>query len=135
MPFLLPLRNDPESYVRMAVCQLLYVFGGDVATAALVSVLQKDSDPQVRGMAAGILGAVGTPEAIPALIAAMDSDHEYDMHGHSPSSCSASALDRMLGTDETCLHVTASLCKLKPGKPDLHRLKQLAQEKYDRWSK
>ena len=43
-------------------------------------------------------------------------------------------LDDILGTNETRIRVSESLCKMRPGKPDLALLKQLALARYREWS-
>jgi hypothetical protein len=64
----------------------------------------------------------------------MASDRELDLHGHSPSSCAAAALDDILGTNETRIRVSPTLCKMRPGRPDLDRLRRLAEERYQQWA-
>jgi hypothetical protein len=68
------------------------------------------------------------------LLEVMASDHERDIHGHSASSCAASALDDILGTNETRIRVSESLCRIRPEEPDLARLRQLAEALYQQWS-
>jgi HEAT repeat protein len=128
--FVLPLLVDPDVGVRCDVCGCLHRFGDERAIDPLIRVLQSDSDAQVRGTAAYALGGIGSPAAIPALLSAMESDHELDILGHSASSCAATALDDILGTDETRIKVSETLRKMRPGKPDLDRLKRLAQQRY-----
>jgi hypothetical protein len=62
----------------------------------------------------------------------MANDHEVDMHGHSPSHCAAMALDDVLGTDETCLHL-GNVCRMLDREPDLDQLRRLAEERYQKW--
>jgi hypothetical protein len=97
-------------------------------------VLRRDPDPQVRGTAAYALGGIGSPAAIPSLLAALGSDHECDRLGHSPSSCAATALDDILGTHETRLRMAGGLCRMAAGEPDLDRLRRLATELFQQWS-
>jgi HEAT repeat protein len=134
LPLVLPLLEDPEDTVRWHTCGCLHEAGDDRAIVPLVRVLQSDKDPQVRGTAAYALGGIGSPAAIPALIAALESDHEYDGLGHSASSCAATALDDILGTNETRTKVSATLCKLSPWPPDLAALKRRAWAVYKSWS-
>jgi HEAT repeat protein len=129
----LPLVNDREVVVRWQACGCLHDFGDERAVAPLIQVLENDPDAQVRGTAAYALGGIGDPRAIPALLAALESDHEYDELGHSPSSSAATALDEILGTDETRIRVSESLCRMAPGKPDLRRLRELAEAIYQQW--
>jgi HEAT repeat protein len=134
LELVLPLLDDPDATVRWSTSLCLHHFGDERAVNPLIRVLQGDSDAQVRGTAAYALGGIGSPAAIPALLAAMESDHESDMHGHSASSCAAGALDDILGTNETRIRVSESLYRMRPGKPDLDRLRRLAEERYQEWS-
>jgi HEAT repeat protein len=130
----LPLLLDADEYVRWHLCGCLHRFGNQAAIGPLISVLKTDKDAQVRGTAAYALGGIASPAAIPALLSAMESDRELDCLGHSASSCAATALDEILGTEETRIKVSATLRKMRPGKPDLDRLKHLAKERYQAWS-
>lgn len=130
----LPMLRDPEDTVRWQACGCLHDFGDERAVGPLIAVLAGDPDPQVRGTAAYALGGIGSPAAIPALLAAMDTDHEWDELGHSAASSAATALDDILATDETRIRLGDSLCRLRPGKPDLERLRRLATELFQEWS-
>jgi len=125
---------DPDVTVRWHACGCLHDFGDERAVPALAEVLRRDPDPQVRGTAAYALGGIGSPAAIPSLLAALESDNEVDIHGHSPSSCAATALDGILGTHETRIRMAGGLCRMAPGKPDLDRLRLLAAELFQQWS-
>jgi HEAT repeat protein len=129
----LPLLDDPEVIVRWQACGCLHDFGDERAIDPLIRVLQCDSDAQVRGTAAYSLGGIGSPAAIPALLAAMESDHEFDEQGHSASSCAASALDDILDTHETRIRVSDGLYKMQSRPADLELLKQLARARYEEW--
>jgi HEAT repeat protein len=135
MEFVLPILFDADDYVRWHLCGCLSRFGDQTAVGPLIKVLKTDKDAKVRGTAAYALGGICSPAAIPALVSAMESDHEYDCLGHSASSCAATALDEILGTEETRIKVSATLRKMRQGKPDLHRLKHLAEERYQAWSR
>jgi HEAT repeat protein len=126
--------RDPDTTVRWHASGCLHDFGDERAVAALCDVLKRDPDPQVRGTAAYALGGIGSPSAIPSLLAALGSDKEYDIHGHSPSSCSATALDDILGTQETRIKLGDGLCRMAPVKPDLDRLRRLAVQLFEQWS-
>jgi HEAT repeat protein len=126
--------SDPDATVRWHACGCLHDFGDERAVRALCEVLKRDVDPQVRGTAAYALGGIGSPAAIPSLLAALGSDNEYDIQGHSPSSCAATALDDILGTHETRIDLGGGLCRMAPGKPDLDRLRRLAEELFEQWS-
>jgi HEAT repeat protein len=130
----LPMLADPEETVRWHACGCLHDFGDERAVGPLVAVLAGDPDPQVRGTAAYALGGIGSPAAIPALLDALEADHELGAVGHSASSCAATALDDILGTDETRIRVSESLRQMQSGKPDLDRLRRLATERYQEWS-
>lgn len=130
----LSMLNDPEVTVRWHACGCLHDFGDERAVGPLISVLAGDPDPQVRGTAAYALGGIGNPAAIPTLLKALDTDHEFDELGHSTSSSAATALDDILGTDETRIRVSDSLRQIRPGKPDLDLLRHRATELFRRWS-
>ena len=132
LDLVLPLLRDPDLGVRWFVCDCIAGLGGARAVPALLTVLKSDGDPQVRGTAARGLGWQGGPECIPPLLETMASDHEIDMHGHSPSHCALMALDDILGTDETCLHL-GNVCRMLGREPDLDRLRRLAEERYQQW--
>ena len=87
----LPLLNDTDTTVRWYTSGLLHDFGDGRAVDSLIARMQEDPDPQVRGTAAYALGGIDCPKAIPALIATLRADHEWDELGHSPSSCAAGA--------------------------------------------
>lgn len=134
----LPLLDDPEVGMRWHVCGCLHDCGDERAIEPLIRVLRDDPDAQVRGSAAHALGAIGrrtgSAAAIPALLAAMEADHERDMHGHSASSCAARALDDILGTNETRIRLPSGMCTMRRGEPDLDLLRRLAVERFEQWS-
>ena len=130
----LPLLFDRDDFVRWHVCGCLHDFGDERAVDPLIRVMQSDSDAQVRGTAAYALGGIASPAAIPALLSAMECYHETDILGHSASSCAATALDEILGTEETRIKVSETLRKMRPEPPDLDLLKRLAQQRYKEWS-
>jgi HEAT repeat protein len=135
MDLVLHLLDDPDVTVRWHACGCLHDHGDERAVAALVKVLRGDPDAQVRGSAASALGGIGSPGAIPALLAAIDSDDKEDIHGHSAASCAASALDDILGTEETRIKVTEMICRVRPEAPDMGRLRRHAEERYQQWSR
>lgn len=130
----LPLLHDRDETVRWHVCGCLHDFGDERAVGPIAAVLESDPDPQMRTQAAYALGGIASPAAIPALLRALDTDHEEDIKGYSPSWCAATALDEILGTDETRIKVTESLRQLRRGEPDLDTLRRLAAELYERWA-
>jgi PBS lyase HEAT-like repeat len=87
----------------------------------------------VRGTAAYALGGIGSPAAIPALLAVLGSDNEADELGHTPSGSAATALDDILGTSQARIKLSESLCTMRPGEPDLDLLRQTATERYQQW--
>jgi hypothetical protein len=126
--------GDHDATVRWHACGFLHDFGDERAVPALCEVLRRDPDPQVRGTAAYALGGIGSPAAIPSLLAALGSDIECDMQGHSASSGAATALDDILGTNETRIDLGGGLRKIAGQPPDMDRLRRLAQELFDHWS-
>jgi hypothetical protein len=135
LPYVLPLFDDPLNWVRWNVLGDIARYGDDSVVPTLIKKLRTDTDPGVRGQAAFALGHLGSPEAIPALIAALETDKEVDPLGHSPSSISATALDNILGTDETRIRMDDGFCKLAPWPPDYERLKKRALTLYERWKR
>jgi HEAT repeat protein len=129
----LPLLEDPAVEIRWHTSGCLHDFGDERAVEPLMAVLEKDPDPMVRNTAAYALGGIGSPAAIPALIKVMDNDHEVDELGYTPSSAAMTALDDILGTEETRLKHSESLRQMSPEPPDLDRLRYLATEVYERW--
>lgn len=125
---------DPDSTVRWQAAGCLHDFGDERAVPALVRVMRSDPDPQVRGTAAYALGGIGSPAAIPDLLAVLGSDNEADELGHTPSASAATALDDILGTNETRIHVGDGLCRMAAWPPDLDRLRRLAGELFRQWS-
>ena len=63
----------------------------------------------------------------------MASDHEEDVHGHTPSRCAAMALDDILGTEETRIRLGA-VARMPDKPPDFDRLRRLAEDRYRQWS-
>lgn len=133
LSYVLPLFNDPLDWVRWNVLGSIPRYGDGSVVPALIEKLRADTDPSVRGQAAFALGHLGSPEAIPALIAALETDKEVDPLGHSPSSISATALDDILGTNETRISMDDGFCKLSPWTPDYDRLKRRALALYTQW--
>jgi hypothetical protein len=126
--------GDPISTVRWYACLHLHSDGDERAVPALCEVLRRDPDPQVRGSAAYALGGIGSPAAIPSLLAALGSDKESDIQGHTPSSYAATALDDILGTHETRIHLGGGLCRMTGHRPDLDHLRRQAEEVFRQWS-
>jgi HEAT repeat protein len=133
IPAVLPLQDDTEDWVRWHVTGLLARSGDDSAVEPLIAKLRSDTDPGVRGQAAYALGHVGCPAAIPHFLHALDHDHEYDSQGHSPSSVSATALDNILGTNQTRVRHDGGFCSLAPGPPDFDALRSRARELHRKW--
>ena len=99
----------------------------------LVARLRTDPDPGVRGQAAYALGHIGCPAALPHLLEALDHDHECDSQGHSPSSISATALDNILGTNQTRLRHNGGFCSMAPWPPHYDALRAAARALYREW--
>ena len=134
LALVLPMLSDPDWIVRWHTSGCLHNFGDERAIEPLIDLLGDDPEPSVRVNAAYALGGIASPAAIPALLAALDSDHEENPLGHTPSSCAATALDEILGTNETRVRVTDSLRCMATWPPDLDRLRRLATEMYEEWS-
>lgn len=130
LDLVLPLLNDPESVVRWNTCGCLHDFRDARAIEPLIDRLKHDPDPHVRGTAAYALGGIGSPEAIPALVETVRSDHEADQLGYTPSWCAAGALDEILDTNYTRIKVTETLRKLAPYPRDVESLIRTAMEHY-----
>jgi HEAT repeat protein len=128
----LPLLNDLADGVRYYACECLAKYGGRGAVPALLSVLKSHPDASLRCSAAMGLGQNGGPGVIPDLLAAMASDHEVDEQGYTPSHCAKVALDEMLGTEEMALRF-GSYRRIPDRKPDLDRLRRMAEERYRQW--
>lgn len=134
LPAVQALLGDPEHWVRWHVTGLLSGYGDDTAVEPLVAALRTDPDLGVRGQVAYALGHLGSPAAIPHLLHALDHDREYDEQGHSPSSTSATALDNILGTNQTRIKHDGGYCSLAPWPPDYDTLRREAEELYRAWS-
>jgi HEAT repeat protein len=130
----LPMLNDPDDMVSWEVCNSLYHYGDERAVGPLVAVLADHTDPSLRCAAAYALRGIGSPAAIPALVRALDNDHEPDDEGYTTSQCAGHALDEILGTNITRIKVTKRFNKLAPYPPDLAALKKRAQEVYESWA-
>jgi hypothetical protein len=127
---LLPMLDDPDVVVRWHVCGLLHDIRDRRAIEPLIRIMKSDPDPQVRNTAAYALGGIGDPVAIPALIQTLDNDHQVDELGYTASSCAATALDNIIGTNHTRIKLPGGFCTMAPGKPDLDLLKAQAMEVY-----
>ncbi len=127
---IVPLLQSSESVVRWTACGVLGAPEARTAVGPLLTVLRDDTDPQIRNSAAWALGHIGDLVAIPALLQALASDHEEDIHCHTPSHCAATALDDMLGTNHTRIRLSGSLCTMRPGSPDLESLREEAIQAY-----
>lgn len=92
----LPFIHDRSTTLRWHICGLLHEFGDNRAVPALIERLKMDPDPQIRNTAAYALGGIGSFQALHALVEAEENDHESDMHGHSASSVSTSAISDIL---------------------------------------
>lgn len=133
LPAVRSLLDDLEDWVRWHVIGLLARYGDDSAVEPLVAKLRSDPDPGVRGQAAYALGHIGSPAAIPHLLDALDHDRECDSQGHSPSSVSSTALDNILGTNQTRIKHDGGFCSLAPWSPDYDALRSQASEFHRKW--
>ncbi|WP_442511091.1 HEAT repeat domain-containing protein [Novipirellula sp. SH528] len=130
LELLLPVLNDPEWGVRVHICGLLHDIADKRAIQPLIHLLKMDPSPMVRNTAAYALGGIGDPTAIPALIEAVDNDHEPDELGHTASGCAQTALDNILKTNHTRIKFADGLCTMQPKQLDLDELKTEAMEFY-----
>ncbi len=129
----LPLFEDPLQWVRWHVVGCMANHGDDSVVEPLIAKLNHDPDPGVRGQAAFALGHIGSPQAIPSLLHALDHDREADEQGHSPSSIAATALDDILGTNQTRIKLEDGFCKMAPWPTDFDELKARAGELFRNW--
>ncbi len=125
---LLPLLADPEWVVRVEICGLLHDIADKRTSQALIQIMKSDPNPMARNTAAYALGGIGDPVAIPALIEALDNDHETDELGHTASECAATALDNILKANHTRIKNADGLCTMQPWILDLNLLKNEAME-------
>jgi len=88
--------DDPAPAVRWYVCECLHDFGNSSVTDRLLQRLLEDSDCQVRVAAAGALGSIGSPNALPDLHIVSTSDHEVDLLGYTPASTAIQAISSQL---------------------------------------
>lgn len=128
IPDILPMANDPESGVGAHAVGLLNRAEAEAAVEPLARILATHSDVEIRAEAAHSLGGIGSPAAIPALLAAFESDHEQTALGHTPSSISADALDWLVRTRTDDGAGTPAARK-----PNAKRLKARARKLYDGW--
>ncbi|WP_166819981.1 HEAT repeat domain-containing protein [Thalassoroseus pseudoceratinae] len=126
--FLVSLLDDPEWIVRVEACGLLHDIAETAAVSALNRTMRSDPHPMVRNTAAYALGGIGDPVAIPALIEALDNDHEPDELGHTTSACAMTALDNILKTNHTRIKSSEGLCQMQPEPTDVETLKAEAME-------
>lgn len=133
IPSVLPLFNDPLDWIRWSVVPEISKYADESVIDPLISVLKTDPDPGVRGQAAHALGCIGSPQAIPALISAIEQDKQEDALGHTPSSISATALDNILGTNETRIDMGDGFCKMAPWPADHEFLKRQALKLWETW--
>jgi len=130
MDLLLPAMNDPEWGVRVQICGLLHDIADERAVQPLIQIMKTDPRPMVRNTAAYALGGIGDPSAIPALIEALDNDHEPDELGHTASGCAQTALDNILKTNHARIKFADGLCTMQPKQLDIDKLKSEAIEVY-----
>jgi hypothetical protein len=124
--------GSPEYGPGLAACAALSRPAASAAVGPLVAALESAADPQLRVAAAHALGCIGDPAAIPALLKALDTDHEVDILGYTASHSAAMALDRLTDAEEMYVRV-GDACKLPETEPDMVRLRRLAEERYRRW--
>ena len=128
IPDILPMASDPESEVGAHAIRLLNRAGADAAVEPLARLLATHSDVEIRAEAAHSLGGIGSPGAIPALLAAFESDRAKTALGHTPSAISADALDWLVRT-----RTEGGAGTPAARKPNAKRLKARARTLYDEW--
>ena len=131
--WVLPLLSDPHGGVRCAACYCLLKLGDERAVAPLTAVLKSDEAPTVRGWAAMALGRIGGPAVIPALLAAMASDHEVDELGYTPSDSAAIILDDMLDSEETRTMGPEITFQWTEVPLNRDRIRRQAEQRYQQW--
>ena len=75
---LIPSLSDPSSGIRWTLCELFHGYPDSRVVLPLVRVLQEDTDPTVRLVAAEALYEVGDERALPALAYAEQHDKGRD---------------------------------------------------------
>ena len=123
------LIHDASEDVRGGVCEVLYS-APDASTAdKLIEVALGDSSPFVRARATQALGRVEPRKAIPVLLDILERDHADDpaTGTDAPSSFAASALDELLQSDYTAIHLDGGVCQILPHAPDLEALTENAR--------
>ena len=128
IPDILPMASDPESGVGARAIRLLNRAGAAAAVDPLARILATHPDVEVRAEAAHSLGGIGSPAAIPALLAIFESDHMATFQGHTPSSIAADALAWLVRTETDADAGTPA-----ERKPNAKRLKARARTLYDDW--
>jgi HEAT repeat protein len=91
MELVLPMLNDPAVEVRNHVCYWLTQDGDERVVEPMIKVLLEDPSPDVRAMAASVLGASMDIRAKPALIQARDNDFAECFLGYTVSGVASSA--------------------------------------------
>lgn len=66
-PFMSALLTDPDSDVRILATELVRKVPVETATSLLVSLLERETHPNVCGAAIEVLTELGTPAALPSL--------------------------------------------------------------------
>jgi len=123
------LINDRSEDVRSGVCEILYSVPDVTATDKLVDAASNDSSPVVRARATQALGRVEPRKAIPVLLDVLDRDGAVDADSDTdaPSTFAASAMDELLQSDYTAIHLDNGVCQLLPHAPDIEALKENAR--------
>lgn len=86
--------EDPDDAICAGAVEMIGGFG-EGTTSLLISILQKDSSPDVRCSAAAMLGYFGTPDAIPLLKVTAENDHELDIQDFRVSSVASHAIKQI----------------------------------------
>jgi hypothetical protein len=88
--------NDPSPTVRFVTCICLQDYDDSRVVAALLERLKRDSDCQIRGVAANVLGQIGALEALPDLHHTCQTDLDRDELGYTASGQAEDAITSVL---------------------------------------
>ncbi len=92
LPWVLPLLQDTNIYVRASMCDWMNRYGDQRAVDALIEVVAHDPNSDVRFNAVVALGSIGDVEALPVLEHAATYDTGVDFQGVSIASAANHAI-------------------------------------------
>lgn len=97
--------SDSDREVRLAACFGWYTYGGDEAAPALIELLGKESDPDIRMEAIELLGKMKDKRAIPAFAAPLSENNPALQH------FTVLALQEITGARETDPRFWLAYCR------------------------